>query len=137
MPLKKPERAKRKLGTSKHMVDPEDCEPSSLSGLAERARYVGSPYHRPPGSQMGKPAGRAHPAAGKCDPKWTFEDANRALKNAIRNGKVSPDVLEGFPRYAWHKDGDTLYEAVLSNQTLGEYHAYPLNDRREWPREFQ
>jgi hypothetical protein len=135
MALKKPARAKRKLGTSK-TVDRE-CPPNILSALAERARYVGSAYHRPPGSKMGKPAGRAHPTAGKCDAKWTFEDANRVLKDAIRNSFVSPDAREGFPQFAWHLDGGTLYEAVLSNQTLGEYHAYPLNDRREWPRGFQ
>jgi hypothetical protein len=39
-----------------------------------------------------------------------------------------------FPRYAWHKDGEIVYQAVLSNEEQGDYHAYPLEDPQEWPR---
>lgn len=37
-----------------------------------------------------------------------------------------------FPRYAWHKEKETVYEARLVNRELGEYKGYPLNET-EWP----
>jgi hypothetical protein len=137
VPLTKPERIRRKLGISK-TID-RGCPTERLADLAERARYTGSPYHQPPGSKIGsssRPVGRDYPAASKCDSKWTKEEANRALKDAIRTSSVSPDARSGVPKYVWYLDGATLYEARLTNETLGEYHAYPLNDAREWPRGF-
>ena len=44
------------------------------------------------------------------------------------------DWRGSFPRYTWHHDGQTVYEAFLSNQETGEYHAYPLSEEREWPK---
>jgi hypothetical protein len=131
VPLQKPTRAKRKLGQDKALGT--HLDEASLADAAERARYVGSPYHRPPGSPMGLPKDRRYPQASKCDIKWTKETANRALKESIRAGHVSAEWENGLPRRVWHRDGRVLYEAVLSNRELAEYHAYPLNEEREWP----
>ena len=100
---------------------------------AETARYAGSPYHRLANSKMGRPAGRRWPAASKCEPDWTQENATNALRSAIRAGMVSSDWKNGYPVLAWHRKGDVLYEARLSNSGLGEYHAYPLESPLEWP----
>jgi len=105
-----------------------------LATAAEGARYTGSPYHRPPGSKMGLPKGRSYPHASKCDPKWLPETANRALKDAIRRGVVSEEWDNGFPCYAWYRDGSTVYRAELHNRESGEYHAYPLSEEHEWPK---
>ena len=49
-------------------------------------------------------------------------------------GRLSTEWRGIFPRYAWHREGDTVYQAVLSNEELGEYHAYPLESPLEWPK---
>jgi hypothetical protein len=135
MPLGKPQRAKRKLGHEKELAN--GLAHTELANVAEKVRYVGSPYHRLPGSPMGQPKDRKFPEASKCDKKWTLGLANQALKASILQGVVSSGWENGFPRKVWHLDGETLYEAVLSNRDQGEYHAYPLNERREWPAELR
>ena len=42
----------------------------------------------------------------------------------------------GFPRYAWYKHGETVYEGRLVNSGRGEYKGYPL-ERSEWPAAFE
>ena len=37
-----------------------------------------------------------------------------------------------FPRYVWSKDGESVYEARLTNPMKGEYKGYPIR-RDEWP----
>lgn len=83
----------------------------------------------------GNLVGRRWPHASKCPAEWDRQSATRALREAIRAVRVSADWDEGsdFPKFIWHLEGETLYEARLSNRELGEYHAYPLEDRREWP----
>jgi hypothetical protein len=54
------------------------------------------------------------------------------LKKAIRKGSVSAHWEGGFPRYVWHREDGTVYEARLVNQGKGEYKGYPLNTE-EWP----
>ena len=107
-----------------------------LDDAATAARYVSSPYHRARGSPMGNPRSRSWPHASKCNPYWRQTDATRALKDAIRAGQVSAEWDGQFPKYVWHQDAEILYEARLSNRDQGEYHAYPLEDKREWPRKF-
>jgi hypothetical protein len=107
-----------------------------LKNAAETVQYRGSPYHRVAGSTMGgHSTSRRWPHASKCPPTWDRQSATRALREAIRAVRVSADWDEGsnFPKFIWHLEGETLYEARLSNRELGEYHAYPLEDRREWP----
>jgi hypothetical protein len=106
---------------------------SVLSRAARMAKYKSSPYHRSKGSNFGPAAHRRYPHASKCPSKWNQLDADRVLKRAIEAGNVSQSWINKFPRFVWYKDGDDLYEARLSNETLGEYHAYPLEDEREWP----
>jgi hypothetical protein len=86
---------------------------------------------------MGSKTERRWPDASKCDPDWTRDDATRALRTAIADGTVSATWQSGFPRFVWYQDEGNLYEARLSNSGLGEYHAYPLEDQREWPKELR
>lgn len=108
-----------------------------LVQAGNRARYLRSPYHSAaaPGTGDGAPSRASRRRfASKCEVKWVPELATEALQQAIRNGMVSAEWRGTFPRYAWHRDGDTVYQAVLSNEDRGEYHAYPLEDAREWPK---
>ena len=108
-----------------------------LKNAATHAVYESSPYHRPAGSSMGPPAARRYPNASKCDVEWTQQTATRALRDAMAAGRVSKGWEGRWPRYAWHLHGDVLYEARLSNNEAGAYHAYPLEDRRQWPSNFR
>jgi hypothetical protein len=105
----------------------------ALKNAADVAIYRGSPYHRTRQSRMGSSADRAWPDASKCDRRWTQETATRVLRGSIRDGQVSASWIGRFPKLVWTLVDDVLYEARLSNRVLGEYHAYPLEDKREWP----
>lgn len=54
------------------------------------------------------------------------------LRSAIRRGAFGAYLECGFPRYVWHKEGDTVYEARLVNKGQGTYKGYPLGVE-EWP----
>ena len=100
--------------------------------IARRVSYIGSPEHKDTPSFAGLPKPRAD--ASICERQLTQERDRVTdwLRAAILRGAIS-SLLEGdFPRYAWHKEGDIVYEARLVNRELGEYKGYPLNDT-EWP----
>jgi hypothetical protein len=128
-PRRQPARRRRHVKILMHLAPDQ-----ALLDAAELARYVSNPYHRPPGSPMGQPIKRPYPHASKCPPTWELGAATRALKEAIRAGWVSPDWRGGFPQAVWYKDVEIVYQAVLSNRTSGEYHAYPLESRDQWPK---
>jgi hypothetical protein len=108
----------------------------AMQTAASKVRYTGSAYHRSPGSKAGPVASRAG-LTSKCPPNWTNDEATRVLRNAIREGRVSMSWEHGYPRYVWHLDGEVLYEARLTNSGKGEYHAYPLEDKWQWPKNFR
>ena len=61
------------------------------------------------------------------------EDAYRSelaswLREAVSEGCVSAALEGDFPRYAWKRFGDQVYEARLSNSGLGQYKGYPIKD---------
>ncbi len=103
-----------------------------LDKAAKNIRYVGSPEHKATPSFAGSPRPRRD--ASICDSRFmTMQDElTQWLKQAFGCQAVS-DFCEGtFPRYAWYKDGDTVYEARLTNRGAGEYKGYPL-EPDEWP----
>jgi hypothetical protein len=48
------------------------------------------------------------------------------LRIAIRERRVSATFEGDYPRYAWARVGDQVYEARLSNSGLGQYKGYPI-----------
>jgi hypothetical protein len=100
-----------------------------------KARYTGSPYHR--SSTKEGPIAQRVGLTSRCPPTWTNIEATRVLRVAITDGRVSSIWEQGFPRYVWHQDSDVLYEARLTNGGTGEYHAYPLEDRWQWPKNYR
>ena len=42
------------------------------------------------------------------------------------SGQVGALWEGGFPRYVWHREDDTVYEARQGAAGSGEYHGYPL-----------
>lgn len=109
---------------------------AAMKVAASKVRYTGSPYHRSPGSKAGPVVLRAG-LSSRCPPSWTNQDATRVLRLAIVEGRVSEVWTNGYPCFVWHLEGDVLYEARLTNAGNGEYHGYPLEDRWQWPRNYQ
>ncbi len=99
----------------------------NLLKLSRRAIYVGSPEHKDRPSPAGT-VPRPRPDASIC-PLVTaeaFRRAQRWLRQAIAAGRVSGPYENGWPRYVYHREGDTIFEARLTNREKGEYKGYPI-----------
>ena len=103
-----------------------------LEQAAANAVYVGSPEHKDGPSFAGHPKPRADASICHRDLAGKQDELTDWLRTAIRNGRVSEFFEGGFPRYVWHRESDTVYEARLVNSAAGQYKGYPLN-RDEWP----
>jgi hypothetical protein len=121
---------RRKRPQPRQVVDPP--ADTNLAEVAERVSYVGSPEHKDGPSFAGQPRPRAD--ASICERQLTEdrELITQWLREAIRRGATGGIWESGFPRYAWHKEAGSVYEARLVNSGLGEYKGYPLNET-EWP----
>src|SRR4051794_35734067 len=107
MPIKKPVRPI--LGKPKRVASSLSAE--QLREAALRAVYDGNQnLHHCPDAMGRPPRSRAKPAS-ICPRRWTDEDTTKALREALARGNVSETWEDGFPRYIWHREGDTLYEA--------------------------
>jgi hypothetical protein len=107
----------------------------NLAEIARRARYVGSQEHKDTPSFAGQPHPRRYPPASLCPRSLAGEQefVTRWLRTAIERGATGSYWVGGFPRLVWHKEGDVVYEAYLTNSGLGEYKGYPL-EQIEWPK---
>lgn len=103
-----------------------------LDAVARKASYVGSPEHKNTPSFAGQPRPRADAAI--CDRGLAERQTQvtKWLRRAIRSGYVSAYWEGDFPRYVWHREEDTVYEARLVNRGNGQYKGYPLNPE-EYP----
>ncbi len=103
-----------------------------LATVARRAKYTGSPEHKRGPSF----AGRMRPRRGAsiCSPHLNDQQRQltRWLRQAITAGQVSEAWEGDFPKYAWYRDQNLVYEARLINRGTGEYKGFPLN-AREYP----
>jgi hypothetical protein len=102
------------------------------SDLATSVRYVGSPEHKTGPSFAGAPRPRGD--ATKCEPSLSnrLPEIQAWLERAFRIGCLGGPWEGNFPRYAWCKIGNTVYEARLVNRALGEYKGWQL-EIDEWP----
>ncbi len=98
-----------------------------LQELSRRATCVGGPEHEDRPSPAG-PVPRPRPDASIC-PLATAGEFRRAqgwLRRAIAAGRVRGPHENGWPRDAYHREGDTIFEARLTNREKGEYKGYPI-----------
>lgn len=108
-------------------VDPN----TNLESLADMVKYEGSPEHKDIVSFAGQPRPRGD--ASLCPREiGDVSVVTDWLRSAIRRGATGAPWEGAFPRYAWHKEGDTVFEARLVNRGSGSYKGYPLNCD-EWP----
>ncbi|MDQ2731097.1 MAG: hypothetical protein M3Y56_05515 [Armatimonadota bacterium] len=122
---------KRHRPLPRNIVPPPDHV--DLNDLAQRVVYVGSPEHKDIRSFAGEPRPRAD--ASICDRSFIrrLPELNAWLRTAMQRGAIGPPWEGDFPRYAWYKDGDIVYEARVVNQEKGEYKGWILSPD-EWPR---
>lgn len=98
-----------------------------LAQVAESCRYaVDNPYHKARPGSAGTPP-RHRPDASLCpsDLVDCRERIEQWLRDAVRAGRVGA-WEGGFPRYVWHREGGTVFEARQGSPGSGEYHGYPL-----------
>jgi hypothetical protein len=100
--------------------------------IATEVRYVGSPEHKTYPSFAGPPSPR--PDASICPDELKDEQdmLTAWLQEAIQNKAVGSYTENGYPRYAWYKDDDTVYLARLVNRGNGTYKGFPI-EKSEWP----
>lgn len=96
-----------------------------LLELSRRATCVGGPEHEDRPSPAG-PVPKPRPDASICPGTITFAQAQRWLRQAIAAGRVSGPYEKGWPRYAYHRQGHTIFEGRLTNREKGEYKGYPI-----------
>jgi hypothetical protein len=119
-------KAPRKFPRTKAKAALRQPDPS-LEEAAVNAKYTFSEYHQC-GPSGPKPKKRTKPAS-HCPRQWTKQEALNALRQAIRGGRVSPKrTSDGFPRFVWHLEGETWYEARTQDRADGVYHGYPIEE---------
>ena len=104
---------------------------ADLDALAARVKYVGSPEHKDVFTFAGPPRPRGD--ASICPREHNdMQLVTGWLRSAIRAGSTDGPWEGDFPRYAWHKEKNRVFEARLVNSGDGSYKGYPLDDH-EWP----
>jgi len=99
---------------------------TDLAALAGKVAYVISAEHKDYLTTAGP--GNLRSDASACPRGLDFDDVTAWLREAVSEGSVSAALEGEFPRYAWKRIGDQVYEARLSNSGLGEYKGYPIED---------
>ncbi|WP_144120903.1 hypothetical protein [Catellatospora sichuanensis] len=99
-------------------------EAVDLEAMAEKVTYIISPEHKDYITSAGP--GKLRSDASACPRGLDFEVVASWLREAFRLGNVSASFDLEFPRYAWARIGDQVYEARLSNAGLGSYKGYPI-----------
>jgi hypothetical protein len=115
------------------LVESWPLDASPPEELAQRVTYVGSGEHktRPVDASYDfSPALRSD--ASRCDPSVTREQAEQALREAIRRQCVSSSFVGPFPQYVWGWFNGQPHVARLTNPERGAYKAWPIS-RSELP----
>lgn len=106
--------------------------PVSLTDMADRATYVGSPEHKDVPSFAGPPRLRRDASCCPRNLALDREQLSNWLRTAIRLGAVGQPWEGRFPRYVWYRHMGVVFEGRLVNRTQGTYKGYPLAEE-EWP----
>jgi hypothetical protein len=99
--------------------------------VATLARYVGSGEHKAlpiHASYSLESAAHKRSDSSRCDPKITRDQAEQALREAIKLGHVSAEFQDNFPAYVWGRIAGQFYAARLINREAGHYKAWPIEE---------
>ncbi len=99
---------------------------ADLGALAASTSYVISTEHKDYLTEAGPGALRSD--ATPCPRDISRDDAEQWLRRALAAGDVGePWGDQPYPRYAWYRYEDRVYEARLTNTEAGAYKGYPLD----------
>lgn len=123
--MQRPERRRKNPKRLAVAPPPPDVD---LAAVAERARYVGDVRHKDSVSFAGRVP---HPTPDRsvCTRNLAHQQSStqRWLRKAIAAGQTGDMWESGFPKYVWHREGETVFEAqLMSPYSHGEYKGYPL-----------
>jgi hypothetical protein len=99
---------------------------TDLAAMAGKVTYVISAEHKDYLTSAGP--GNLRSDASACPRGLNFDEVTEWLREAVREGAVSAALEGEFPRYAWRRVGNQVYEARLSNSGLGQYKGYPIEE---------
>lgn len=120
--MRNPGRHRNNPKVRRLLPPPDDVD---VCEVAETCRYVGSPYHGRGASVRRRPAASLCPAHLSSD----RDSVEQWLRASVRAGRTGA-WERGFPKYVWHKEGGTTFEARQGAPGSGEYHGYPLHPRQ-------
>ena len=106
-----------------------------LAEIANKVLYRGNGKHKtyPAPNREWIPSHNDEYA--KCDkvPEEEWHKLSKVLSDAICAGCVQLDPACDFPARAWAFVNGILHEARRANRDAGEYHAFPLTKKSQWP----
>ena len=109
-------------------VLPPPAEAPPIEEIAQKARYAGSTHHRTMPDKHGRsPTNKRGRTKCPKDLQQNPDLVQEWLKQGIllrQFGKFAKG--DKFPRVVWYKDGETIFEARLTNRASGEYHGFAL-----------
>jgi hypothetical protein len=111
-----------------------DADGPTRERLAVRVRYSGNGAHKTYTSPNGEWVPSLRRGKASC---WKIDESDWPrlvilLRRAIVAGCVD-EFKRDFPSRVWAFINDTLHEARLHNEQLGEYHGFPLEFAEQWP----
>jgi hypothetical protein len=112
-----------------------DADPVARRRIAERATYRGNGEHKSYPAPSGEWIPSLRRGKALC---WRFDVTDwprlqDLLRRAIAAGFVHEEFRGDFPVRAWAYINGILHEARLHNETLGEYHAFPIEYPEQIP----
>jgi hypothetical protein len=103
--------------------------------VAQRTSYTPSGEHKNYPSDTGAWTMSAKSSRTLCK-KYTiqgFSKFNKGVEKAIGSTCISSEFRGDFPARAWIWVDNVLHELRLSNEELGQYHAFPVNYVEDYP----
>jgi len=103
--------------------------------VSGQVRYLGSGKHKNYPSPNNAWVPNLQPGASKCDhfAPGHWQLLEKTLKDAIAAGCVQFAPGESYPSRVWAFVNDILHEARRTNPDQGEYHAFPLLNKSQYP----
>lgn len=125
--MKRPSRRQR-VKPKQALLQATQLSECELQQLANRVRYKGSPFHKRYPADYGFPEAKPRPDKTLCDADAPLSksQAEELLVAGMLRGMVSVQFRSGWPQNIWSVRKGVVYESQLQNQTLGEYHGYPM-----------
>lgn len=121
---------RRGYNPKRRIASLEEHSQEARENWRKHAKYTGNPEHKlHPGDYGLTPPTQPRPAKTLCDGgrPMAKEEAQSLLRQGLRKGIVSKQVVGDWPQNIWAVAHDgRVFEAQLENKEMGTYHGYPI-----------